>query len=134
MLPCRLSIRWEKRFVIWLRRPSDAEGSSSTTSSGSVELRGSSEASAGLGGSVDLGGVGCLQSSAYRRIWERILHCTQVDARIEGRLGIPSNREAGEEEAIESKTSLGANRAKGCMAGLYLLTSGRSSGVEAFRG
>lgn len=47
----------------------------------------------------------------------RILHCKQVDALPVGRLGIRSEREAGE-EAIESKKSLGTNRASGCMAGL----------------
>lgn len=58
------------------------------------------------------------ESSAYCRIWERTLHCRQIDVRMDGRLEIRSVREA-DEEAIESKTSLGANRAKGCMAGLY---------------
>jgi hypothetical protein len=44
----------------------------------------------------------------------RILHDRQVGA---GRCGIRKDRVAGE-EAIESKKSLGTNRASGCMATL----------------
>lgn len=111
-------MRWEKRFVIWLRRLSSAEGSSSTTSSGTWFERGDCAVSTGLGEAVEFGGRRVFESSAYRRVWERTLHCRQVGARKEGRLGTRKDREAGE-EVIDSKTSLGTDRAKGCIARLY---------------
>lgn len=110
MLPCRWSMRCEKRFVSTLRRPSSCEGSSS--------LRGPSSSGIEEGNSLVGGIVGGLEgfvSSANRRIWERILHCRQVEVRMEGRLGICNVRKVGE-YIIESKKSLGANRASGCMA------------------
>jgi hypothetical protein len=105
---------WEKRFPSWLRRPSEAEGSSSLSSSVFGACLDASEGSGSFTESADLG---FLESSPYRRTCERILHCRQMDVRIDGRLDIRSVLEAGE-EAIGSKTSLEANRAKGCMAGL----------------
>jgi hypothetical protein len=102
----------EKRFVMALRRLSSADGSSPASFSGSG---GGGEAESGVGeGSWGAGG---LDWSANRRTWERILHCRQVDARTEGRLERRSGRDAGE-EAIGSKMSLGASRAKGLMTSL----------------
>lgn len=59
--------------------------------------------------------------SAKCRVWMRILHPRQVDALAERRLGIRRDRETGD-EAIESKKSLGTNRASGCMAALLWST------------
>ena len=109
MLPCMWSMRWEKRFVSWFRRPSSAEGRSEVTSSGRADSRGVS----GFEG-LDGGGLG---ESAYCRVWMRILHCRQVDGRKEGRLDIRIAREA-VEDGKESKKSLGTIRASGCVAAL----------------
>lgn len=62
-------------------------------------------------------GGGGLGVSARCRAWMRILHCRQVDALGNGRLETRRDRVA-EEEAIESKKSLGTNRASGCMTAL----------------
>ena len=110
MLPCRWSIRWEKRFVSALRRPSSSEGRFSTGLASSSGIEGGVSL---VGG--DFGGSEGLESSANRRTWERILHCIQVEVRMDVRLGILIVFEAGE-YTIESKTSLGASRASGCMA------------------
>lgn len=62
------------------------------------------------------GGLG--ESAKWRRACERILHWRHADDLTEGRLDIRSDFETGD-EAIESKTNLGTNRASGCIA--YLL-------------
>ena len=59
-----------------------------------------------------------MESSAYRRIWERSIYCIHLGERIDDPLGIRIKREDNE-EAVESKRSLGTNRAKGFMAGYY---------------
>jgi hypothetical protein len=104
----------EKRFVMALRRLSSADGSSPASFSGSG---GGGEVDSGVGEGSCSWGAGGLDWSANRRTWERILHCRQVDARTEGRLERRSGRDAGE-EAIGSKMSLGASRAKGLMTSL----------------
>jgi hypothetical protein len=58
----------------------------------------------------------------------RILHWRQIDERKEGRLDIRIAREAVEEER-ESKKSLGAIRARGCMAALLGRWDGRYAGM-----
>ncbi len=66
MFPCRLSIKWEKRFSILLRRPSPAEGSSSVTSSGNEAYLFFSGLSL-LGVSAELGEGEVLETSANCR-------------------------------------------------------------------
>ena len=88
------------------------EGSSSTTSSGKG---GNGEV---LGGSEDLADKEeseGLESSEYRRIWERILHCRHVAARTEGRFDKRRDLETAG-ETIGSTKSLGMTLVKGFMA------------------
>jgi len=112
--------------VTAIRRPSSAEGRSVGSSSGGAvlgALGGIEDVSEdGAGEVVDVGidceeGGGGLGESAKCRAWNRILHCRQVDGRSEGRLDIRSDC-LGVKDAIESKKSLGTNRASGCMAGV----------------
>lgn len=121
MLPCRWSMREEKRLVTAIRRPSSAEGRSGESSSG---MRGSGafcELEDGVSAGWVEGRGGGLGESAKCRVWMRTLRCRQIDVLAEGRLGIRREREAGE-EAIESNKSLGTNRASGCMAVLLCST------------
>lgn len=92
----------------WLRRPSLAEGRSEGISSGKADSGEGISVFGGFGG----GGLG---ESTYCRVWMRILHCIQVEARKEERLEIRIACEA-EEDGKESKKSLGTIRASGCMA------------------
>jgi hypothetical protein len=114
----------EKRLVTAIRRPSSAEGRSGESSS-RIRVSGvfcelEDGVSVGWVEGVFKGGGG-LGESAKCRVWVRTLHCRQIDALAEGRLGIRRDREAGE-QAIESKKSLGTNRASGCMAALLCST------------
>ena len=122
MLPCRLSIRDEKRLVRASRRLSCEEGrllvgtSSVWLWEDGSAVGGISVVGGGLGASDDFeGSDGGLEESAKSRVWVRILHCRQVEVRNDGRLDTRRVRGAGD-DTIESKKSLGTNRASGCMA------------------
>ena len=122
MLPCKWSMMEEKRLVTASRRPSSADGRgrSCDTSSGIDDSCSfgefEDEVSAVREGGLFEGGGG-LGESAKCRVWMQILHDRQVEALAKGRLGTRRDRVA-EKEAIESKKSLGTNRASGCMATL----------------
>lgn len=139
ILPCRWSIRWEKRFVTAILRPSSADGRSVGSSSGiGVDCAfpaaggGDDGVEAAASDGVD-GGGGGLGESAKCRACVRILHCIQVDGRSGARL-LDIRRDClAVEDAIESRRkSLGTNRASGCMAGVPFLSS-RSGGLVDWR-
>lgn len=135
MLPCKWSMRCEKRFVTAKRRPSCAEGRLRVGSSAGV-ANGGEEVASFLDASLDSaeegfeeeGGLGV---SANRRTWLRILHCKQME--LDGANGSALEIRVGlwPAEAIESKKSLGTILARGLMAGLFV---GESSGWMAAGG
>ncbi len=101
----------ENRLLRALRRPSSADGGSDVALDKGISSIGAGDSTVFAG----VGGVEGLESSANRLVCIRILHRRQVEARITGCGLIRKVLEAGE-IAIESNSSRGAKRARGCMA------------------
>ena len=125
MLPCMLSIRWEKRWLIALRRLSAVEGRSVGTSSwasgGGGRFVSIFEGRSRAGGREEelRGGVGGFDKSAKSRVCDRILHCKQMGVRNDGRLGIRNVRR-GFDKGTESEKRRGRRRLSGCIAAIPL--------------